>query len=1628
MGVKKDMKKVVKSLVLAAMSAVLALGEVGAISATAFAADQSTILDETFFEEELPESEDELTEEVLSDEDLEEEESFEEELSEEELIEEEISESEEPSSEDAAFEEERAANQVGENVFYTYNQSTGELRLTGTGATYDYLTAKGDYSPFKEMKGIKTIIVEEGITELGSYIFYDTGDPHGVGGDSLKTIKLPSTLTSLHDYAMDYIHFRSDGSITIPATLTNFGKCSLAGCFGDIIVAEGTTVIRPYTFQGATICGEVKLPSTLERIEDHAFYSSGTHKDITIPKSLKYIGDYAFAFFTFDFMHFTGDIPTIGEKAFIRHEEDFYVSAYEHYKVAYYPAGNKTWEEGISDLKSRMEGVDFRVAIGNTTKKSGQCGENISYTYDNGTLTLTGYGPMYDYSDNNLPGWADFRRNLKTVKLDNRITSIGDFAFFYMSYKGGGMKINTPTSLTRVGNFSFYRASVDPFIDLSKVTYLGDYAFWACSAGSSATITLNEDITYIGAYALEGRYRTHVIVPKFNKITHIGKYAFSGCNNITGSLEFPDTLTYIGDNAFKGCKTMESKIVLPKNLTYLGEYAFAFCNLAYGDIVIPESITELKSAIFYETQITSLVIGDQVTTTKGSCVQNCSKLKSIRLNSSKKTIGTSDFKGCASLTEVDIPANVDLVYWDAFENSGVKKVTFNGDIPRGVTWESSKITSVPDIYYPKNKLSWIKLSDAKKAQKLSIERFNPNFIGYGEAAKITVTFVEYDYYKENEVIDTQVIEAGSVPKMPDVPKREGYSIQVSYYDENGRYSGYDFITPLVEDTTIYIVYVGNPIDVTFYPQNGSDPEVVQSRYGQNPYIYKTFKREGYSMQGWSQSPTVDGVLGKYAKLYDVILTSPMSFYARWVKEQLRVKYDTGCDLELEDLVIDTTKHYLHLTELAKPTREGWKFGGWYYDKALTDPASGDDDYRYEGDFTLYAKWTRMTHSVKIICDGKTIADYVVNHGDKIEKPADPVKEGYKFICWYSSGSSSFDAYDFDKPVTADIRIYANFKMVPTEADFGDVTPEIREELGIEYPEQLPYKPWIYHKPTKTYTGKAVTCPEVKVFVYTYALTPDVDYTVSYKNNVKPGTATLIIKFKGRVSGKLEDNFKILPFDLEKELAAGNLVMNSKELYFAPNGKKHKGKITLKANLSGKMKALKEGTDYEYIYPVTDDDKKVSEQDALIAPGVYTIGISGKGAFTGTIYFKEVISEEKGPDTDKEVVTPLSKMTFSGIEASLPYEDGKEIKQEIKVYSSKTGDPESLLKEGTDYRLEYQNNTGVGTATMIFTGLGKYTGIVKKTFKITAASLSGEDIVFVTRKSSSEAKDSLLSGQSAKLAVIVNEHYYYLKGGVKPAAEVYGRNARGGYDLLSSGKDYVLSYGANKVVGENTGLLKIKFKRNYKGSAEYRFTIEKGRLESVFLRAGDIKQKNATGICKPKLTVTDASGKALVNGKDYTYTVHYNQYVRLLEYDKDTKSYLNSGRYAKPGDEVDLKKDIIPAGTELYVKLYPKGNYSIYTEKGYNWTFFRVYEKSISGATFKIKDQNYSANGASPGSAGFISAKYKGKELVYGTDYTISYYKNNKSVGTATAVIRGKGVFGGFKAVTFKVLPLNLNQN
>ncbi|MBO4919336.1 MAG: hypothetical protein J5365_04190, partial [Erysipelotrichaceae bacterium] len=203
-----------------------------------------------------------------------------------------------------------------------------------------------------------------------------------------------------------------------------------------------------------------------------------------------------------------------------------------------------------------------------------------------------------------------------------------------------------------------------------------------------------------------------------------------------------------------------------------------------------------------------------------------------------------------------------------------------------------------------------------------------------------------------------------------------------------------------------------------------------------------------------------------------------------------------------------------------------------------------------------------------------------------------------------------------------------------------------------------------------------------------------DYTLSYKNNTKQGTATVTVKGKGNYTGTLNRTFKIVPADI------GNVTATAQDKAYANKVNAYKSTIVL-TDLNGKK--LKVGTDYDknVTYTYAASGQPVGANDIPDADTVITVTAKGLGNYTGTVSADYRIV--KASIAKASVKVP--NQTYTGNPITLK-------KEEITVKVGK-----DVLKPEDFEIVSYSNNVNKGTATVVIKGVGNYGGTKTVKFKI-----------------------------------------------------------------------------------------------------------------------------------------------------------------------------------------------------------------------------------------------------------------------------------------------------------------------
>ncbi len=105
---------------------------------------------------------------------------------------------------------------------------------------------------------------------------------------------------------------------------------------------------------------------------------------------------------------------------------------------------------------------------------------------------------------------------------------------------------------------------------------------------------------------------------------------------------------------------------------------------------------------------------------------------------------------------------------------------------------------------------------------------------------------------------------------------------------------------------------------------------------------------------------------------------------------------------------------------------------------LEDATSPVTSFTMEGtDVQLVAEYGDQTCTVSFECgEGSEVESQTVAVGGKVEKPADPTRDGYKFAGWYADEALTSE-YDFSAAVEGDLTLYAKWEKDGSGDDSGD---------------------------------------------------------------------------------------------------------------------------------------------------------------------------------------------------------------------------------------------------------------------------------------------------------------------------------------------------------------------------------------------------------------------------------------------------------------------------------------------------------------------------------------------------------------------------------------------------------------
>lgn len=349
----------------------------------------------------------------------------------------------------------------------------------------------GSSSLWLNGKKITDLVIPEGVTEISDYAFSSSS------GTAIKSVKLPSTLKSIGSHAFEGNY--SIKSLTIPASVTAIGD---------------------YAFSGCDLSEKVTISKGLKTIGKNAFADTNI-KSITIPEGVTKIGSEAFSYcYKLESVSISKTVSKIGENAF-------------------------THCDSLKKIKVNSENKNYKAVKNVLFNK--KMTKLIKYPASKSTEEYTVPKTVTTICKEAFYG----AKNLATVKIQDGVKTIGDFAF---------EQANKITAITLP----------------NSVKAIGRYAF--SNMKSLKTVKLPKNLKKIpdGAFA-RSRKLKNVTLP--NALTTIGNYAFE--NTAIEAIKLPAGVYSIGEDAFGGCYKLKSAELPAGISTSFG--SLGFCADEYGD-------------------------------------------------------------------------------------------------------------------------------------------------------------------------------------------------------------------------------------------------------------------------------------------------------------------------------------------------------------------------------------------------------------------------------------------------------------------------------------------------------------------------------------------------------------------------------------------------------------------------------------------------------------------------------------------------------------------------------------------------------------------------------------------------------------------------------------------------------------------------------------------------------------------------------------------------------------------------------------------------------------------------------------------------------------------------------------
>lgn len=1513
-----------------------------------------------------------------------------------------------------------AEGKCGNNITWSLD-SGGNMTLSGTGAMADYQIGTAPWDAY--LGDIKTVVIGEGITNIGTYCFY--------GIANLQSVTIPSTVTKINDEA-----FRGSGIeyITIPTSVKEIGKNAFAYCekLQSIVVPENVTklgegvfrgcsslesasvlseldTLPAYMFFGCLNLSEVRLPSNYTAVPQYFMAYCESMTEIVLPDTVTSIGTFAFYYSGIEKFTISDHVTNIGSYAFYRSNiELIYIpetvtaigsGAFSTGVTIVGHVGSKAESFAKSAGLSFVDIVEYGICIQyetgcDTSIKTQYCmeGSRLKVPVE---LSKTGYtfGGWYTSADVQTEATAwDFAVDIVTEDIT-----------LYAKWTANTYRIGFDANYEGAEAIDSKMVVFDSACgELPELNRTG-YTFKGWYTGKTDGVLLAEESIYKIAedVVLYARWVPNSYYVIFD--ANGGEVAIDRTmvvyDSEYGLLSVPERTgyTFVGwyTDAIDGQQIVETSIV--KITAQQRLYAHWEANEYQVSLDgMGADVAESERTVLFDGEYGELPeLSREGYTFQGWILKDGTKINADSVvNVAENHVLYADWKGNPYTVTLNVgPGNsecdsVGVVYGDKY--TGLRTPTLVGYTFLGWYTEEESGNLVNENTVVNT------IGDHTLYAKYEANTYVVLFENVGDAGSIQPIEVRYDELY------------GELPS----PEQAGCSFDGWYTEaEGGVQITEDDVVKIVENTTLYAHW---KCKYTVSPVKANVASSTEVKAGTK--VSLTCDTNGASIY-FTTDETIGTNVSRYnGTLYEdaIVVTENITIYAIAVKEQ----HNSSEVITLSYTIIDESNDWGEITEA---DREAAGFSDAYeVPSGLWVTGISDSDYigkaitfkdlhvynhktllRPNVDYSIKYSNNYKVGTAKITITGKSnfkgtlvetfeirpldinnaiMSDVTLPYTGKVQKSTTKVtyvvdgktvtlRNGVDFVYSYPGTDSKSADYNSDA-----FKACGTHEVVLIGKGNYAGTTTFNEVITNKY---VIAKARMSAIPSQKYTGEAIE-PGVKLTNGSKQLTEGVDYTVEYSDNLAVGKATVTITGIGEYAGTRTATFNITGTALNKTRLNG--FVYSLPWSEEPVTQDITFSYTVGSGANRVTNYLVENQDYTISYL---NNTKV---------GTATVIYTGIGGYTGTI-----------KRTFKITGISMGSVKVTGLETNMVYACAEMIQQDYELtYTTGSGVNAQtvVLQEGTDYTVSYINNNKAGTATIVFTGINRYTGTLKKTYKITAYDIASAE---------------------GKVSVAEISTQPYTKGTTTPKPVVTYTDESGTI-VLKEKTDYTLTYSNNLKIADKTALraptVTIVGRGNFKGRISVKFSITEGDISNATITATDIMYQNRVGICKPTLIIKDVNGKNLSPGVDYDRKIVY-RYAKDVQVSKvvnGTVVYF----IREEGEIVDAK-DIIPVGAEITGTVKGINKY-----KGTQSVTFRYVAGSVTKASVKVEQQIFTGSAIEPDKDD-ITVVVGGKVLSK-TDYEIVSYSNNVKCGYGKVTIRGTGNYSGEKTVSFRITAQTMNRN